>query len=586
VPSKKEKQPLSITHPELAKEADGWDPNIWTKNIEFVSWQCSRGHKYEAQIVERKRGKNCPFCSGRRVLAGLNDLSTTHPELAKEAYGWNPKEFSAGSSAKLKWKCGKGHIFVSVIHSRTLRGDKCSYCSGRKVLEGFNDLATTHPELSREAKGWDPRLVSAGSNKKFDWVCNEGHEWKATLNNRTGKKPSGCPVCTNKRIVPGINDLATTHPDVAKKADGWDPTTVSFGSGIPRDWKCDLGHRWTVPTHSQARLNGCPICSNHQVLDGFNDLVTTHPDIARQALGWDPREVMAGSDKKKQWICSLGHTWFVSPEARTYKNSGCPVCSNHQVLTGFNDLGTRFPEIAKEADGWDPKIIGAGNNKKFPWKCSLGHSWEISPEQRTGVKQSGCPICSNKKLLIGFNDLATRYPELAKEADGWDPKTIISGHTKRKWKCSKGHRWSSDVLSRTTRNIGCPSCAKFGFDPNKEGYLYFLSHPIWEMLQIGITNTPKQRLNDHGLLGWEVIELRGPMDGHLTQQWEKSMLRMLKNVGADLANSSIAGKYSGYSEAWSKSTFEATSIKQLMNRTEEFEENSLKKKSKARKIKE
>lgn len=25
VPTKKEKQPLSVTHPELAKEADGWD---------------------------------------------------------------------------------------------------------------------------------------------------------------------------------------------------------------------------------------------------------------------------------------------------------------------------------------------------------------------------------------------------------------------------------------------------------------------------------------------------------------------------------------------------------------------------------
>jgi hypothetical protein len=26
VPGKKEKLPLSVTHPELAKEADGWDP--------------------------------------------------------------------------------------------------------------------------------------------------------------------------------------------------------------------------------------------------------------------------------------------------------------------------------------------------------------------------------------------------------------------------------------------------------------------------------------------------------------------------------------------------------------------------------
>jgi hypothetical protein len=513
-------------------------------------------------------------------------LSVTHPELAKEADGWDPNLFSAGSARKLPWLCDKNHQFTAYIYSRTSRGDGCPYCAGRKVLPDFNDLASTHPDLAKEADGWDPVLVSAGSNKKLSWICQYGHRWIAVLNNRTGKNQSGCPVCSNTLVVPGINDLATTHPDIARMAEGWDPTTTSFGSGIRRNWKCNLGHRWSAPTHSQARSNGCPICSNHQVLVGFNDLVTTHPEIARQASGWDPREVMAGSDKKKQWMCSIGHTWFVSPEARTYKNSGCPICSNHQVLTGFNDLETRFPDIAKEADGWDPKTIGAGTNKKFPWKCFLGHTWEISPEQRTGSKRSGCPVCSNKKLLVGFNDLATRYPELAKEADGWDPTTIISGHTKKKWRCAKGHKWSSDVLSRTSRNIGCPSCAKFGFDPNKEGYLYFLTHPNWEMFQIGITNTPKQRLNDHELLGWEIVEIRGPMDGRLTQKWERAILRMLKNQGADLANSNIAGKYSGYSEAWSKSTFKAKSIKELMRMTEEFEEKSLKKKSKARKIKE
>ena len=313
------------------------------------------------------------------------------------------------------------------------------------------------------------------------------------------------------------------------------------------------------------------MCSNKIVLVGFNDLATTHPEIARQAAGWNPREVMAGSDKKRLWECSIGHTWVVSPEARTYKNSGCPVCSNRQVLTGFNDLETRFPEIAREADGWDPTTIGAGNNKKFPWKCSLGHTWEISPQQRTGTRSSGCPVCANKKLLVGFNDLATRYPDLALEADGWDPTTIISGHAKKKWKCANGHQWASDVLSRTNRKIGCPSCAKHGFDPNKDGYLYFLNHPNWEMQQIGITNTPDQRLNDHKSLGWEILEIRGPMDGHLTQQWETAILRMLKAKGADLSNSKIAGKFDGYSEAWSKSTFEAKSIKELMRFTEEFE---------------
>jgi hypothetical protein len=93
------------------------------------------------------------------------------------------------------------------------------------------------------------------------------------------------------------------------------------------------------------------------------------------------------------------------------------------------------------------------------------------------------------------------------------------------------------------------------------------------MLQIGITNVPENRLSKHKKLGWELIELRGPMDGHLTQQWETAILRMLKAKGADLSNDKIAGKFDGYSEAWSKLTFEAKSIKELMRLTDEFEGN-------------
>jgi hypothetical protein len=498
-------------------------------------------------------------------------LSETHPDLAKEADGWDPSLFTAGSAKKFLWKCKDGHKFDAIIYSRTLRGDGCPYCSGRKVLEGYNDLATTNPELAKEADGWDPSMVSSGSNKKFSWICVNGHSWKAVLNNRTGSNKAGCPVCSNNLVVPGINDLATTHPEVAQKADGWDPTTVSYGSGKRFNWKCQLGHKWSVPPQSQARNNGCPICANRIIEIGFNDLATTHPDMAIEADGWDPRTSMSGSDKKKKWICKLGHRWTATPETRTQNNSGCLVCANKQVEFGFNDLATLFPEIAKEADDWDPKEIIPGSNKKLAWKCSLGHKWVISPDQRTGKKKSGCPVCANKKLLVGFNDLATRYPDLAKEADGWDPTTIISGHAKKNWKCANGHRWASDVLSRTNRNIGCPSCAKYGFDPNRDGYLYFLNHPSWEMLQIGITNTPDHRLNDHRNLGWEVLEIRGPMDGHLTQQWEKAILRMLKAKGADLANSKIAGKYSGYSEAWSKAKLEVKSIKEMMKSTEEFE---------------
>ena len=190
-----------------------------------------------------------------------------------------------------------------------------------------------------------------------------------------------------------------------------------------------------------------------------------------------------------------------------------------------------------------------------------------------GIGTSGCAVCAGKQVEKGFNDLATTHPEISKQALGWDPSELTQGSNKKKeWECSQQHRWLAKVSDRALKMSDCPSCSVSGFDPNSPGHLYFLEHPDWEMFQIGITNFPVDRLKSHKRSGWELREVRGPMDGHLTKNWETAILRMLKVKGADLSNSKIAGKFDGYSEAWSKSTFEAKSIRELMRLTEEFEE--------------
>src|SRR5262245_19010943 len=106
------------------------------------------------------------------------------------------------------------------------------------------------------------------------------------------------------------------------------------------------------------------------------------------------------------------------------------------LIPGKNDLKTRFPEIAKEADGWDPMTVLAGSENRMPWKCQHGHTWKAKIYHRTGSAKSGCPYCANRMGLVGFNDLQTKWTEIAKEAHGWDPTTILAGsHVQMLWKC-------------------------------------------------------------------------------------------------------------------------------------------------------
>ena len=433
-------------------------------------------------------------------------------------------------------------------------------------------LSVTHPELAKEADGWDPNDITKGSHKRVKWKCKSGHTWEAAVKTRA-LSGNNCPVCSGHVVVVGFNDLKSKYPAIAKEAYGWDPSTVTPMSGKKVFWRCEKKHITEKRIADKVSGVGCPVCSGHQVLIGFNDLATTHPELIKEADGWNPTAITKGHDKKLTWKCHLGHQWKAPPYTRTGKDkTGCPFCAEKRVLTGFNDLRNRYPEIAKEAYGWDPTTVHPRSNKVRTWRCSLGHLWKSSPDQRIG-RGTKCLVCSNHVLLIGFNDLATTHPELSMEAVGWNPNSIMSGSEKKlKWKCSEGHIWSANVYSRAMGR-GCPTCSKTGFSPNDPGYLYFLSHEAWEMFQIGITNFPDDRLGSHKKRGWEVLEIRGPMDGHLTQQWETAILRMLKAKGADLSNAKIAGKFDGYSEAWSKSTFEVKSIKELMRLTEEFESN-------------
>ncbi len=94
------------------------------------------------------------------------------------------------------------------------------------------------------------------------------------------------------------------------------------------------------------------------------------------------------------------------------------------MLAGFNDLASRFPEIAAE---WSeknyplrPDEVTAFSNKKAWWKGKCGHEWYALISSRSDGH--GCPYCEDHKLLKGFNDFASQYPQLAKE---WSEKNKV-----------------------------------------------------------------------------------------------------------------------------------------------------------------
>lgn len=338
-------------------------------------------------------------------------------------------------------------------------------------------------------KFWDydknlenPENVGAFSHKKFWWKCSRGHShsYLQSASNRA-KENADCLVCTNKFIVPGINDVATTNPELLEI---WDyeknsllPTNVHIGSTKKIWFICDRGHSYDQALNTiKRRKASCRYCANKSVLPGYNDLLTTQPVLSKY---WDynrntisPNKVLDSSEKKFWWLCLNGenHSFLQSPYKLTSREPSCYYCSGKQVLEGFNDLKTTNPSVIKY---WDydkntifPSEVTKGSARKVWWVCENKHSFLMEVDKMVKNKYP-CSICARKKVLTGYNDLETTHHNILKywnyEKNTLDPKKITSGnHTKVWWICDNGHEYQQSIERKTYLNSDCLICTTPG----------------------------------------------------------------------------------------------------------------------------
>lgn len=492
---------------------DFWDeydydnnPPIDEVNVrkDNVRWICRKDprHVWDAKITNRRAGQGCAVCAGKKVIAGVNDFASQLPDAAAQwdydKNSMSPSEVTPYSNKKVTWKCELGHTWEATVANRA-SGHGCPYCAGKKVWAGFNDLATENPELAEEwsdRNEFSPTEVTSHSNKKIWWKCPEcGYEYQATPNARSGsdsKKATGCPCCANRVIVMGVNDLATTDPELAKeyvyeKNPSLDK--VKFHEKVW--WRCKEGH----PAYEQSiddrkHGHGCPVCGNVKLVSGINDLATMSPELL---LDWDyehneisPSEVFAFSNKKAYWKCHVcGHEWEKTIGQRQLR--GCPACAGQVLIKGRNDLKSQRPDLLEE---WDyerntisPDEVFVSSNVDIHWICKQGHRYTMKLDGKSRGNH-GCPICVNQKIVPGINDLATLRPDLLEE---WDydrndkrPEEVGAGSKYQAyWICKNNpeHKWRAQVCSRNI-GTGCPHCVKGRQSSKPEQAVYICIHNI------------------------------------------------------------------------------------------------------------
>lgn len=212
------------------------------------------GHHGSPRLSTIRRGQGpCSYCVGNVIDDAILVGTVT-------ALGFEPVEPFRGN--KHRWRlrhsvCGQ---IVDAYRTQILTdrspASGCPACAGKVVIVGWNDLATTHPDLAIEAS-FDPTTVTAGSNKRLNWECSEAHRWTARPIARS--RGRGCPecavygfrpalpgafyVCTDGRIVKGgiSNTPERRLNDHRRQGLGTVLAVVEFETGVEameveREW--------------------------------------------------------------------------------------------------------------------------------------------------------------------------------------------------------------------------------------------------------------------------------------------------------------------------------------------------------------
>lgn len=253
--------------------------------------------------------------------------------------------------------------------------------------------------------------INIGEHNRYTYKCiKDGY--CGTISTGSLNKGRGCPVCANKLVIAGINDVATTHPEIAKLFnDHEDAMKYTAFSNKFAYFQCPLCHTKIYKKIRDVSIHGlsCNACS-----DGISY----------------PNKVifnMLNQICKKQ--CDGSQLWSFEPE-KTF-SWAINVSNESDVLCGVKryDFYISFDDpIIIEAHGRQhyEEVLIAKEQKRYLKDEQENDILKLNLALNNGIKNSNYIVLDCRESNINFikkSILASNLPHLLnfKEEDvDWD----------------------------------------------------------------------------------------------------------------------------------------------------------------------
>lgn len=324
-----------------------------------------------------------------------------------------------------------------------------------------------------------PEDFTYGSGVQLWWLCDKGHEYQNSPNQRTYYNQD-CPYCSGRRVTPE-NNLEVCFPEISKEWDydknnGLNPKMYHPKSMKSAWFTCTLGHSYKTRIQDRTQKNsGCPRCCNktsRPEMRLFSELSYLFPDsVHRNKIRKVEIDVFIPSINTG--IEYDGHYYHHDKRTQDIKKNGLLVDWGINVIrvretplkpTGEQDIviPKRKVLFKKDVNQILEKIINTVelNTDKLKLLEEYINEGRFQNEVHFNEYSKKPSIPKRDKSFLVTHPKESKFWDYEKNHPLRPEHFTYGSNVKVFWKCNRGHSYKTFIYFKGIKKTGCPICQR------------------------------------------------------------------------------------------------------------------------------